>query len=362
MKHRREKLWTALFAAVFFLGVSGAVWAVAWVDPFFHFHAPRTGEYFYTLDNQRSQNDGITRHFEYTGLITGTSVTKNFRASQAEELFGGRFIKIAYDGASYREVNEAVTRALERNPELRTVIRGLDLEYILAPRDEMWSADLTLRPVYLYDEDPLNDVHYVLNRDILFSRVIPMMIDRGKSGFRPGITDFDRYDRWRLSPDWFGPGAVLPDGLEELVPGEPVHLTAEQAEEVRASVRQNLTDAADRYPETEFYCFIPPDCMGWWYRKVEDGSVYAIVEAERVMMEEIFRHPNVRLYSWNDRTDLLGNLDNYTDTVHFGEWVNEWILTAMKDGDGLVTRENCEALLARELDGFLHFDYQGMLN
>ena len=62
------------------------------IDPFFHFHSPDTDRYYYTLDNQRSQNNGIVKNFEYEGIITGTSMTENFKTSVAEDLFGVKFI------------------------------------------------------------------------------------------------------------------------------------------------------------------------------------------------------------------------------------------------------------------------------
>ena len=37
------------------------------VDPFFHYHMPDTDNYYYEINNQRSQNDGIIRHFVYDG-------------------------------------------------------------------------------------------------------------------------------------------------------------------------------------------------------------------------------------------------------------------------------------------------------
>ena len=34
------------------------------IDPFFHYHKPKTDRYYYTLDNPRSQNAGICKHFD----------------------------------------------------------------------------------------------------------------------------------------------------------------------------------------------------------------------------------------------------------------------------------------------------------
>ena len=51
------------------------------VDPFFHYRAPDTDRYYYPLNNERSQNDGILRHFDYDALITGTSMTMKLIAA-----------------------------------------------------------------------------------------------------------------------------------------------------------------------------------------------------------------------------------------------------------------------------------------
>ena len=74
MMKRKAVLWIAgYFILVLAVLVPIAVLTVR-VDPFFHYHKPDTGAYFYKLDNQRSQNDGILRNFDYTGMITGTSL------------------------------------------------------------------------------------------------------------------------------------------------------------------------------------------------------------------------------------------------------------------------------------------------
>ena len=70
---------------------------VAFVDPFFHYHAPLR-DFSYIMDNERYQNDGITRNFEYDALITGTSVSENFRTTLADELFNVTSVKATYAG------------------------------------------------------------------------------------------------------------------------------------------------------------------------------------------------------------------------------------------------------------------------
>ena len=76
------KAWVKIFISLFVCLIVLMAAMVAVIDPFFHYHKP-LGAFYYTLDNERDQNDGITRHFEYNALITGTSMTQNFKASQA---------------------------------------------------------------------------------------------------------------------------------------------------------------------------------------------------------------------------------------------------------------------------------------
>ena len=69
---------------------------IVYVDPYFHYHGPQSNLY-YELNNERSQNDGIIRHFDYDSMIIGTSMAENFKTSEAEEIFGGHFIKTTFE-------------------------------------------------------------------------------------------------------------------------------------------------------------------------------------------------------------------------------------------------------------------------
>lgn len=79
------------------LGIIGA-W-VYHIDPFFHYHKPYTNGYYYTLNNQRSQNNGICKHFDYNALITGTSMTENFMTSEMDAIFGTNSVKVPFSEA-----------------------------------------------------------------------------------------------------------------------------------------------------------------------------------------------------------------------------------------------------------------------
>lgn len=93
-----------------------------------------------------------------------------------------------------------------------------------------------------------------------------------------------------------------------------------------------------------------------------DGTIYRQIEAEQYVIELILEQENIRLYSFNDRTDIITDLNHYKDKLHYAEWINSLILRWMYDGEGLLTRENYQAYLDAELEFYTSFDYSSLNN
>ena len=220
------KIWITgyLILVLSALALAG-IWVIR-VDPFFHYHQPNTKGYYYRLNNQRSQNNGIPKHFDYNAVITGTSMTENLKTSEMDKLFGTNSVKVPYSGGSYKEINDSLKHALSNNPALKTILRGLDMSRFLDDKDDM-RYDLGEYPVYLYDNNPFNDVKYIFNRDVLFTRVWPMITENDKEGFQAGITSFDDYSNWMASYT-FGAKTVCPEPVTVQAPGSPIPLSEDE--------------------------------------------------------------------------------------------------------------------------------------
>lgn len=325
------------------------------VDPYFHYHKPDVDNYFYSLDNERSQNNGISKHFDYDAIITGTSMVANFKTSEFDEVFKVNSVKIPYSGGSYKEINDNLKVALENNPNLKTIIRGLDYEIILAPKDQM-RDDLGIYPEYLYDNNPLNDVKYIFNRDVLFGRVYIMGSQKTKGDFAPGITSFDLYSRWQYDYS-FGVNNVLPNGVTIPRQDTKIDLTDADKKDVYENITQNVTSLADEYPDIDFYYFFTPYSVAWWDELIDSGKVYRQIKAEEYAIQLILAHPNIHLYSFNNRTDITTDLNNYKDIRHYGQWINSLMLKWIKDGTGLLTLQNYQEYIEEELTNYTSFDY-----
>lgn len=338
------------------LGIIGA-W-VYHIDPFFHYHKPYTNGYYYTLNNQRSQNNGICKHFDYNALITGTSMTENFMTSEMDAIFGTNSVKVPFSGGSYKEINDNLIIALKSNPELKTIIRGLDMERFFDASDTM-RTDLGTYPTYLYDNNPFNDVKYLFNKSIIFNRAYPMTQANDKEDFVPGIPSFDVYSNWQSSYT-FGLHTVCPDGIT-LHPSEnEIHLTEEDKVLIYENIYKNVTSLAEQYPDVTFYYFFTPYSAAWWKSRVESGTIYRQIEAEQYIIEIILECKNIKLFSFNNRTDITTDLNHYKDTIHYGQWINSLMLKWMHDGQYLLTKDNYKKYLADELSFYTSFDYESL--
>ena len=353
-----SKKWLIAFTVctVALLTCVTAVTVVA--DPFFHYHAPYTDRFYYSLDNERSQNDGIMRHFTYDSLITGTSMTQNFKTSEAEGLFGGTFVKLPYAGASYKELNEGIETAIAYNPAIKTVIRSVDPTDFLTPKDVM-RIDMGDYPEYLYNDFVFDDVQYVWNREILFWRSY-QLFRRARAGNEPGIDSFDTYSRWQeMYEGRFGADYVLTGRTAFSAPQEILPFTEADAQVVRENIEQNVTAICKAHPDITFYYFFPPYSVVWWGEKTEGGELERTFAAEELALELMLSAgDNVRVYSFNDFSDITTNLNYYMDSMHYAEWINTLMLYYMQQDIGRLTPENVQEYLQRERNLYETFDYR----
>ena len=117
----QEKKWFKK-CIVCLLGAIFLVFAIVYVfDPYFHFHKPFSF-ISYRLYDERYTNDGISRHFDYDAIVTGTSMAQNFKPTEVDALFGTKSVKETFSGAGYKELSENLERALQRNSNLKTII------------------------------------------------------------------------------------------------------------------------------------------------------------------------------------------------------------------------------------------------
>lgn len=347
-----EKVWVklVLFGTMAILGIAAAFTIV--IDPFFHFHAPLES-LEYPIHTERYQNDGIMKHFEYDALLTGTSMSQNFKTSEFDALFGTHSIKVPFAAGRYKEVGESIERAIEANPDLKIVLRGMDYYFLAEDKD---TAAYETYPEYLYDKKPFNDVYYILNKEVLIYHTLTVL-DYTRAGNL--TTTFDAYGNWNADYT-FGKEAIFQSFVRSPQNGEELELTDEERVMIEENIGQNIVDVAQRHPEVTFYVYIPPYSILYWDSICRQGKLEWHIQAEQTAIEKLLECGNVRLFSFTDKFDVITNLDNYKDDIHYSQDISSALLQWMADENGLLTKENYKEYLERIKEFYKDYDYDSL--
>ena len=380
MMNMSAKKWLWGFGAVFSLLIGIVIALTVYIDPFFHYHKPLLKSFFYKLDNERYQNDGIVRHFNYNAIVTGTSMTQNFKASEASSLFKCRAIKTCFSGGSYKEINDNLEKAYATGHKLKYVFRAVDYATLIQPVDRM-RTDLGVFPEYLYNDNPFDDVQYLLNKDVLF-RYEAVMLRAKLLGRRTGITSFDEYSSWqKKNANKFGIEHIFKEmarrsGDKQVQTVDKALLlrryfkrvepeksfSEEDRQMVELNVNTNILRLVKRHPETQFYFFFPPHSIVWWGSRLNRaGEINRYIEAEKYAIELLLTCPNIKLYCFGLEHDLVNNLDNYKDMTHYGQHINSQVLQAMAKDQNRLTLDNYKEHIQAKKEYYNHYDYESLL-
>lgn len=324
----------------------GSVTAI--VDPFFHYHKPLKF-LNYVLDNERYQNDGIVKHFDYDAVITGTSMTENFKTSEFDRVFSANSIKVPFSGERYKEIDLNIKRAFAANNNIKYVLRCLDYSGLIVEKDVINQGC----PRYLYDKNPFNDIEYLLNKEILLNETIKVLVNTKNA---VPSTTFDEYANWNFGKE-YGRKAVLKTyNRPELIDGE-IKLSDEEIEIIQQNLRQNIIETVKENPKTKFLIYFSPYSICWWDSNQRAGKLGYYIEAEKVAIEELLRYDNIYLYSFTNNYDLICNLDYYKDQAHYGEEVNSKILYWIKEQKYRLTNENYKQYLTDISNFYYNYNY-----
>ena len=332
--------------------------AMIFVDPYFHYHKPNP-LFSYRLYEERYINDGISRYFDFNGIITGTSMNQNFKTSEAEALFGGSFVKEPFSGAAFLELTTNLEKTFDRNPDVNKVIWGLDYNGLRRDADFVAYNDT---PEYLYDNNIFNDVNYVFNKEILYSGLFNTVMRtlQNEEG-----TSFDEYSSWDDGETGFEHILLSYDREEvrQKVASGEIHYEADiEKERSYRNITQNIIPLIEAHPDIDFYLFYSPYCILYWDSLDIEGTMDMQFDAEEMTTDLLLQYDNVHLFCFYENTDLICNLDNYKNKEHYMGHINSEILKWMANGEYEITLENKDAHLQHTRDFYKNYNYDALFN
>ena len=323
---------------------------VIYVDPFFHYHTPLKG-FPYFVDNQLSQNPGMATNMDYNGCIIGSSMTVNFDTDDFKELLGYDTLKLSYSGAYPRDDYNILSIVFDestyarKNRDMGAVFFAMDIPTMTADTEETKYP----LPDYLYDKNPLNDVHYVLNKDVLFQYILRPLI-QGKGSDLSEI-----YASW-WTPDYYNIQWVM-HTYEEPPKSDKVITAEDVLPTTGANLEKNILPFVKEHPETEFYFFFPPYSILYWHNLKQDSFYEAAFAQYQFVADELLKYPNVRVFYFQTMEEVT-DLNNYADYSHYKPEINRFMVECFSNGEYEIhsSKEMADALI--KMRGIVEaFDY-----
>jgi len=316
------------------------------VDPLQFYHKPWFYKPVYSTE-QRYQNPGLAKNYDYETIIIGTSMTENFLPSKVEEAIGGKTMKLSFRGSLAYEQHQIAKLALETGKP-KTVLWGLDY---FALKSDYTNAQGEF-PAYLYDRNILNDYKYWFNYTP-YEQLIKGLYRQFRTGHVQGL---EGLYNWNFMVT-FGEDITMRHYRKALVEEAAYNVSEDPLEVVQANFNRYVLPLIEAYPDVKFLIYYPPYSVlrhVVWRETNPERYEYQLIMKEW-MYEQFSRYPNVEVYEFQTEADWTFHLDYYKDLSHHHQNINTWIAQAIgrRDPKYLVTADNVRGFveeLRRQVD------------
>lgn len=294
--------------------------AVYIVDPFEHY---RESAILPLYDQESYNNPGIVRNYEYNAAILGTSMVEMSHPSVIDACFGVTSVKLPMRGSHTAQMGWQLAHIFETR-ELELAILAVDAYSLMGPPDDMEE----IFP-YLWNDNPLDDVNYLLNRDVLLVKIPRMLENIGKP------TDTKRDDMYQWTDVVFAAKSVF-DSFS-FAPQSEMTDPEYRLERSTENIRRHIETYVAAHPETTFKIYMPPYSVAYWYLMTRQGLSEQQFRSRARVCELLLAYPNVEIYDFSSRLEWITDLDEYFDYSHHSGDISDAIMRAMAAGENRVT-------------------------
>lgn len=305
------------------------------LDPFEQYR--KTTLYKPMYDNERYLSPGLAKTYDYKQVVIGSSMTENFVLSDIKNILGfSKPIKFCMSGATAYEMKIMLDSAYEHR-QIDTVIYGLDFFSFTGKATRLFNGDDSL-PLYLYDNNLLNDYRYLVSFDTFKFFVDSLIMSKADQKF-----DFNRMFEWQHNvseSDFNGT-----DRVSEWKKKTGFHTDYRKDEYslklMKENIDANLIPIIRNHPETTFYIFYPPYSILAFKDMQSQGWLSTIEQFKQYVFKQLIHYPNVKIYDFQASKEVTCSLDNYKDLLHYHQRINAWMLQQMKN-ENYLTRDNAQ--------------------
>ncbi len=331
MSKHAKKFTVSLLVTIIFLGIMTLIGSYI-LDPFQIYHSSYFAKDRY-LKNDRYQNAGLINRLHREQqccdtLIIGTSHSQNFLPNHLRDTFK---IKGALDltmlGARAIEQSILLQKILPSH-NIKNIIWGLHITYSDSELFEINNDDLLKSspdkffPIYLYDDNVINDLQYLGSIDTYFNA-----IELYKNGAK-----YNRLKSWyNQNLESFNKGDVIKNLHPETILKKYNSKTGEPLE--FPNIDKVIIQYVEKYPEIKFYFFFPPYSKHY-YANIDEELYTKLMSMRLYIAQKLSPFKNVNMYAFDNIFDGTYDLNRYKDMAHYDEDMSKKIITYMSHNNG----------------------------
>ena len=307
-------------------------------DPFYQYHKPLPNLKA-VLTDKEYQCVGTLRAFDYDALVVGSSVCENYNNHWFDEGFGCQTIKAIRSYGATADLCYLLDTAYESH-DLKYIFYNIDPSSLSASTEPTYES--TGCPMYLYDKNIFNDYSYLLNKDVLMEK-LPYMLAYSFIG------NYDEGDSYNWA-QWKDFSRDMAMGMYPRLPSmRDMQPETANAAELAGNIAL-LTAQVETHPGTTFKFFFSPYSMLWWDNAYRSGERDAVIYNEKQAIKTLLQYDNAEVYFYQDDEEIITNLDNYMDMLHFSKDINHYVYDKLAKGEERLTLDNYEARLDHMLE------------
>jgi len=289
-------------------------------DPYQHYRKTTLYPAFFGGD-QRYLNPGLAKNYKYDSVIIGTSMTEKFYVPNINKIFNSSFLKLSMSGSTAYEQNLILTQAV-KTKQVHKVLWGLDI-YSLKGQVEQYRNGKNNFPLYLYDNNILNDYKYLLSKDT-FAEFIKILkkfyLEKDKFYF-----DINNIFLSKDQDDNITASDVILIFNKKLVNSNFIKKDF-LFETMKQNFDINIYKIIKENSDIKFDIFLPPYSILAWYDINEQGWLEDALKIKLYMFQKLKNLKNANLYDFQANINFITNLENYVDTTHYKSKFNTFII------------------------------------
>lgn len=301
-------------------------------DPLLYYRIP---EDRLIVNNYRFINPGMTKNADYDTVIIGSSMIQNFDMDQFREELGQNPIKLSVGAMSIEGMKLTYDQVIREN-KAKNIYIAIDIHALTYADD-----DLATYATYLYDENKINDIKYLLGYET-WLRLLPLNVGLG-------ALDMFSYD----IPNTYATHSIDQIGywadsatFDEDVVKEAYQNNAFTFNLPKNDLEERLIANANRFLEIfqtfdlEHYTFFfPPYSALYWHMIDEENAMDAFLDTKSYLIEKLGVYDNVELYDFQTIPEIT-NLNLYKDPTHYHPDLNQLMVTSFFLGDHIILDPN----------------------